>query len=209
MMSLNSIRALVTLFVAIMALASCTPTPSLDSGSTDAIQTCIYTFAKKVPNPAPDIAYYKSAGTFCANITYWNFLMRDFDARRAKFQQQNSDDRVLLWMVVAITLSGVVLSGIQLLASYKLAVLTRQTITGDATEVVLEAGRISVRSSVTGLLILTVSFAFFLVFVSSVYQFHEDPVTYPQATPLQGADLGSGGLGAAPSSSPSAVPPKR
>jgi len=160
------------------------------------VEECMNAFAGTKPDHDPDIQTIKSVSELCANITYWDFLMRDFQARRAKFELQNADDRILLWMVVAITVSGVLLSGVQLWASYRLAAVAKQQqLSAESTEIVLEAGRISVRSSITGLLILTVSFGFFLVFVSSVYQFRDEPVSYPQQTKLPGVDLGEGALG--------------
>lgn len=48
-------------------------------------------------------------------------LMNDFQLRRLGFFQQDYASHVTLWMVVIITLSGVLLAGIQLAASYSLA----------------------------------------------------------------------------------------
>ncbi|CAB3744350.1 hypothetical protein LMG24238_07244 [Paraburkholderia sediminicola] len=73
-------------------------------------------------------------------------------------------------MVVTTTVSGVLLSAVQLVAAYKLAsAASSKDMGSQGGSVDLEVGKISVKSSVTGLLILAVSFAFFIVFVNSVY----------------------------------------
>jgi hypothetical protein len=48
-------------------------------------------------------------------------LLGDFYIRKLSFAQQQSNTGVLLWMVAAITIAGVLLSGFQLLAAYRLA----------------------------------------------------------------------------------------
>jgi hypothetical protein len=84
------------------------------------------------------------------------------------FIEQHFMGRVILWMVVGMTISGVLLAAVQLMAAYRLAESGRGTL-GDDGSISMESGKISVKSSVTGLLILVVSFAFFLVFVERVY----------------------------------------
>lgn len=109
--------------------------------------------------------------------------------RRVKLVQQIGDGRVMLWMVVLITFSGVVLAGVQLLASYRLATIGREAL-NQSMEFTVEKDKVALKSSVTGLFILLISFAFFLVFVQQIYT-----VTYidPDATSKT-----SGGLGPPP-----------
>jgi 4-hydroxybenzoate polyprenyltransferase len=71
-------------------------------------------------------------------------------------------------MVVAITISGVRLSGPQLGASYKLAVLAGSALGGDS-ELSVEKSKLVFRSSVTGLMVLVISFAFFMIYVKYIY----------------------------------------
>jgi hypothetical protein len=92
--------------------------------------------------------------------------------KRQAFLEQHFVGRVMLWLVVAITISGVVLAALQLLAGYRLAAAGRGMDTSESS-LNLEMGKVSVKSSITGLLILVVSFAFFLVFVDRVYTIHE------------------------------------
>jgi len=73
-------------------------------------------------------------------------------------------------MVVSITISGVILAGLQLFASYKLASVGKGVFeaTGEAN---ITSHSMAVKSSVVGVVILAISFAFFLVFVLYVYTF--------------------------------------
>ncbi len=99
-------------------------------------------------------------------------------------------DQEKLYMVVLITISGVVLAGVQLLASYKLAVLGRGELAGGGSEINYSANSISFKSSVIGLTILAMSFAFFLVFVIYVYDLRDIADTAPrQAATQQPANL--------------------
>jgi hypothetical protein len=99
-------------------------------------------------------------------------------------------------MVVCITIAGVALAGAQLLISYRLAMLGKENHTLDST-FILAKDRIAVRSSITGLLILTVSFCFFIVFVIWVFQFKEDKVAYPEYPRIPAITVEKGALGPA------------
>ncbi|MBM9594998.1 hypothetical protein [Roseitranquillus sediminis] len=95
--------------------------------------------------------------------------LNDFLIRRVNFQTQHFADTVVMWMVVLMTMSGVALAGYQIVAASRLA-------PGDTpaeSEVSVERGRLFLRSSVTGLFILIVSFAFFYVYVIYVYTIYE------------------------------------
>ena len=99
--------------------------------------------------------------------------------RRSAFLDQQAETSIMLWMVVAITVSGVVLAGLQLMAGYKLA-SAKGTSFEQGGELSLENNKLSLKSSVTGLIILTISLAFFYVFVSQVYLIKEfDPSPPP------------------------------
>ena len=106
---------------------------------------------------------------------------------------------MLLWMVVALTISGVVMAALQLFVAYRLAVAGRGEVAASS-ELTLEQGKISLKSSVTGLLILVVSFAFFIVYVTWVFTIKETKIDVeampaPSALPIT---LGVGGLGPPP-----------
>ena len=112
----------------------------------------------------------RRASDLCYAHMHGQGLLNDFKIRRLKFTQQTYDERILLWMVVVITLSGVFLAGMQLFASFKLASTGSSTSGFDQqTELTVEQGKLSVKSSLTGLLILICSFAFFWVFVYEIF----------------------------------------
>jgi hypothetical protein len=128
-------------------------------------------------------------------------LLHDFAIRKLNFAQQYRANGILMWMIVIITMSGVCLAALQLLASYRLAEASKRALATSG-EISLQHDRIVLRSSVTGLFILLLSFAFFLVYVLYVYRFEkwqDDDLQRPQ----QGIGLPAGGLGA-----PSGAPPK-
>jgi hypothetical protein len=164
---------------------------------TKEITACIDDTIKKIDTPKIDLLSLNELGNFCGQLRYWQLLLTDFDYRRSKFFRQDYDDKIMLWLVVTITASGVALSALQLITSYKLAASGKTIGQGDS-KITLEAHRVSVQSSITGLLILTVSLAFFIVFVIKVYQFKEDQVSYPQYPGSTTPDLGKGALGRAP-----------
>jgi hypothetical protein len=114
--------------------------------------------------------------------------------RRDNYIFQRNENVVLLYMVVLITLSGVALAGLQLFASYKLATAGRGELAGGG-EISYSAQQgVSFKSSVVGLVILALSFAFFLVFIIYVYSFTGDssdagtrskpPIPMTQRVPL-------------------------
>lgn len=105
--------------------------------------------------------------------------LNDFQNRRVTFQSQHFADAVVMWMVVVMTLSGVGLAGYQIVAASKLSPEAMPE-----SEFTLERGKLFFRSSVTGLAILVVSFAFFftyIIYVYTIYDLGEDP-------PLTGAE---------------------
>jgi hypothetical protein len=95
-------------------------------------------------------------------------LLGDFYIRKLSFAQQQSNTGVLLWMVAAITIAGVLLSGFQLLAAYRLANNGRGEFSQGG-ELSFDSKSISLKSSVTGVVILTLSLAFFIAYVKWVY----------------------------------------
>jgi hypothetical protein len=126
-------------------------------------------------------------------------VLEDFNIRRSKYLQQQTEGTVLLSMVVALTVSGVVLAALQLYAAFRLAQVGRGKFDAP-NEITLEQSKVSLKSSVTGLLILIVSFAFFIVYVAWVFTIKETKIDVeaaptPSARPIS---LGLGGLGPPP-----------
>lgn len=166
-----------------------------------------------------DIPLQNEIRLFCAFEILDQGRLNDFQLRRMAYFQQDYAAYITLWMVVVITISGVVLAGVQLLASYNLSVRSRdmsavQAVAAagatpaaaqgaapamvqfvDSGQLEVEKGRLVLRSSVTGLFILIVSFGFFLVYVLEIYTLKEnDPDR--RAAAQQGVPvLQPGGIG--------------
>jgi hypothetical protein len=85
-----------------------------------------------------------------------------------QFFEQYYGARIILWMVVFITSSGVVLAGLQLALSYRLTLLGHD-VSGKSSEMRIERSRIVLTSSTIGIFILIVSCAFFFIFVTRMY----------------------------------------
>ena len=117
--------------------------------------------------------------------------LTDSAIRRLAYLNQQEQLPVLMWMVVAITLSGVALSGLQLLAAYRLALLGR-TPFEQGGQLTVDSTKASISSSVTGLIMLLISLAFFYVFVTQVYKIEDVHVVFSPSGSALG--LGPGGL---------------
>ena len=122
---------------------------------------------------AQDLLKLSKILDLCYRIHHGDNMLSDFRLRRIKFVQQQYDEVVMLWMVVIVTISGVALAGLQRFASYHLALRQEKSLSLDSTELTVEQGRIILKSSITGLAILVVSFAFFLVFTLEIYTIRE------------------------------------
>ena len=95
-------------------------------------------------------------------------MLLDYGIRRSAFLNQQDQTAVLMWMVVAITLSGVLLAGVQLVAGYRLAYAGKAPF-DQSGKIDVESKKVSVSSSVAGVLILAVSLLFFSVFAHEIY----------------------------------------
>jgi hypothetical protein len=136
----------------------------------------------------------REARNHCHSIIQSQQVLADLAIRKLNFFQQYRANGVLMWMVVLVTLSGVLLAGVQLRASYQLAAANKTSLPESNGELILKRDQLVLKSSITGLFILVVSFCFFLVFVMYVYRFeavqdHDNSVLPP------GPMLPMGGLG--------------
>ena len=127
---------------------------------------------------------YEKVWALCGNEIYNTLYLHDFKIRREKFIRQELDERVTLWMVVAITMSGVVMSGLQLLLSYRLALSGHDEFDKDI-EISIQKDRVALKSSVVGLAILVISLAFFMVYVKWIYTITEVPTDAPASRNAQ------------------------
>lgn len=148
---------------------------------------------KSVPTPES----LRDAREHCYSLIQAQGLLNDFAIRKLNFFQQYRANGVLMWMVVAVTISGVLLAGLQLWASYQLALANKTSLDANNGQLVLKTNQLALKSSITGLFILLISFCFFLVFVFYVYRFETlDDRTNPASQ--QGPVLPMGGLGPPP-----------
>jgi hypothetical protein len=154
---------------------------------------CITSTLNTLNLKPPSLTGLSDVQGYCYSVVRSQGLLNDFTFRRLNFVQQYRANGILMWMVVVITISGVFLAAIQLFASYQLA-LTQRTAFTQSDEISLKRDQIVLKSSVTGLFILLLSFAFFLVFVLYVYRFQrlndEDLQTSQQTQALPIGRLG-------------------
>ena len=137
----------------------------------------------------------------CYSLIRAQGLLSDFAIRKLNFFQQYRANGILMWMVVAVTIFGVLLAALQLLASYNLAIANKTSLDVGDGQITLKHNQIALRSSITGLFILLISFCFFLVFVFYVHRL--EPL-------VERADRGAaivptlpmGGLGPPPTAQP-------
>jgi hypothetical protein len=148
----------------------------------------------------PDCIARATGGTeaalrLCYRTLHAQHTLNDFLVRREVFQNQHMANTLILWMVLLITISGVLLAALQLIASYQLAAAGRtDELQGDQSLEVAR-GKLVVRSSVTGLMILVVSLAFFYLYLIFVYT-----ITFPGSETLSDATPPAAQAGPVPSS---------
>jgi hypothetical protein len=147
-----------------------------------------------------DLNDYIEIYNLCNSQIYRSYEYNDFGIRKEKFVRQELDERVNLWLVVIITISGVLMSAVQLFMSYKIALSGKEYWSSDAT-FAIKQGEISFKSSVTGLAILAMSLAFFVVYVGWIYPNKDVGATLGLPDPYPtGQQLPPGGLGPPPAS---------
>ena len=168
------------------------------------LYSCIDYTKKAIKSSDADYDLYERIWRLCGNQIYNQMYLADFRIRREKLIEQKLDERVTMWMVVSITVSGVILAGLQLATSYKLASSGHSEFAKDS-EIIIQRDRISLKSSITGVLILGISFAFFIVYVMWIYTITEIPVD--RSENLRSTSPGIsviGGLGPPPTASTNA-----
>jgi hypothetical protein len=150
-----------------------------------------------------DITFLRQISDYCQAQVRGEDVLEDFNIRKSKYLQQETEGTILLWMVVGLTLSGVVMAALQLFAAYRLSQVGRGELAA-ASEILLERSKVSLKSSVTGLLILIVSFAFFIVYIIWVFTIKETRIDVEPASSAAPATsprpitLSVGGLGSPP-----------
>jgi hypothetical protein len=186
--------SILLIFVYLFLYKNSVPEPKTDSPR-ETIHECIVDTQSLSKVQIKNLNDYIGLYNLCNDQIFRNYEYNDFAVRREKFVRQELDERVNLWLVVIITLSGVILSGVQLLMSYKIALSGKEYWNSDAT-FAIKQGEISFKSSVTGLAILAMSLAFFVVYVGWIYPNKEVGAALGVPVPLpNGEQLPPGGLG--------------
>ena len=116
----------------------------------------------------PDLKILAGVHGLCYARVNEEDTLAEFGIRRNAFLNQQDETGVLMWMVVLITISGVVLAGLQLVAGFRLASLGKAAFEQGG-QFVLETKKVSLNSSVTGVLVLAISLCFFYVFAKEIY----------------------------------------
>jgi hypothetical protein len=120
--------------------------------------------------------------------------LAEFGIRRGAFLNQQTETGILMWLVVLITISGVLLAGIQLLAGFKLAMRGKAAFEQGG-QISLEANKLSLNSSVAGVLILAISLGFFYIFAKEIYLIRvqgEDTMSPPVGSITSNLDMKAG-----------------
>jgi hypothetical protein len=156
-----------------------------DNNSQDSsLSTCIQKYKAAVGEATPNVSLLYNLNGFCYDSLGSQLKLDQEQIRRDTFVFQRNETVVLLYMVVLITLAGVLLAGLQLLASYKLASNGHGELAGGGGELTYSPKAVSFKSSVIGLTMLALSFGFFLVFVVYVYNLNDMPAAANAQTSL-------------------------
>jgi hypothetical protein len=164
--------ALLTLFV-LFFLYLMVEVNHIETGDSNSESQSLSSCIEKYKSPTSQVNELYSLSTFCFGKIASQFKLDEEKIKRDSYVFQRNENVILLYMVVLVTLSGVALAGLQLLASYSLAAGGRGKL-AEGGELKYSTQGISFRSSVVGLMILAMSFAFFLVFIVYVYTFQPE-----------------------------------
>lgn len=146
------------------------------------MSTCRENAVKVLKLEKIDVTNLHQISDLCYTEIRREYLLGNYNIHRYNVIKQQFQTIIVMWMVVAITLSGVFLSGMQLLGAYRIA-STGQGQLAESSDLSIERGKISLKSSVTGLMILSVSLAFFIVYVKWVYSLTPDSYTSEATSP--------------------------
>ena len=146
-----------------------------DASANQVRQCEAYSLRLTSPGGKPTVQDLSNISVYCYNDVRRLQLLSSSIINRGNYVHQRFENNIILVMVVIITCSGVGLAGLQLLTSYRLS-LVNPVSSAESSELVIERGRLALRSSVTGILVLGLSLAFFFVYVLWVYTIRETKV---------------------------------
>ncbi len=154
-------------------------TPAAANASSD-VSACVTVHLAKAPALGANLSAVRELQGFCYDLVASEQQVRIASASARIFEQQVFMNYVLLWMVVGLTLAGVALSALQLWTSYRLAASGKGSL-AEGGDLTIEQGRVAIRSSVVGVIILVISLAFFVIFVREVYTIRTIEAPQPQS----------------------------
>jgi hypothetical protein len=131
--------------------------PTVNLNNSRSVNGCAQDTIRLINLNVSDVKIVSQIIDVCYNEIDSQQRLNDFELRRLAFLSRYYADRITLWMVVIITLSGVLLAGLQLAASYRLALLSGTSLASDG-QLTVEQGKLVFRSSVTGLFVLIILF---------------------------------------------------
>ena len=138
------------------------------------IDACVVRYRELIQPVSFDIDSVDRYRSVCENILAGQYRLETVATGQRIYENQILQNTVIMWMVVTITISGVVLAGIQLWATYRLTMAGKGML-AEGGEVSIEHKRMVVRSSVVGVLILALALVFFAVYVLYVYRIEDIP----------------------------------
>lgn len=156
------------------------------------IEDCAHKLLSGQETELVGLAQIKLYNEICYDRIHSQGLLNEFRIRRVNFQNQHIAENVIMWTVVALTISGVLLAGYQIINTPNtLDSPKNKKKVGNSSEFRIEKGKVSLRSSVTGLFILLFSFAFFYVYIIYVYTIRDIGDNTHNTNNMRGATIGN------------------
>ena len=140
---LTIILAVLVVFLSTYSISQNMDSRALEDGSVlfgrsvPSLQECVTSLSEKEKGSS-----FRKLTEECYFYGLKQGYLNDFQTRRAHFSLQYDSGKIILWMVVIITLSGVLLSALQLAASYRLAVASQNHSLRSQQEFSVEEGKL-------------------------------------------------------------------
>lgn len=180
------VGAIFAALLTLWAIVGFSPTDIKLGTNGQLLQDCLAKSRESFSHDIPASTALSSATVYCLNYTVRAKRLDDWDIRRNKFALQEYEEKLMLGVVIVMTVAGLGLAGIQLWTSYLIAItsktpLSKPVTTAEAeseahistndliSELSIEKGKLVLRSSIIGLVILGFSFGLFSLYVWKVY----------------------------------------
>ena len=157
---------------AVMAAATTGALHSSPALAQSRIEACVGRILSGLTDQVRTLDSVGAARAICRQLLQDDLSLAEAATTNELYKNQIADGHVLLYMIVFITLSGIVLAALQLWASYKLAQKGSNNLT-EGGEFSFREGNIAIKSSAIGVIILAISLVFFTIFVREVYNISE------------------------------------